>query len=239
VLALVSGLAFLTVSVAIRMQAFERFALLLAISGAMALPRVLLPQHHRLRSLSRWLSSGAAALVMFGCAGATGWPGLGLQWIDDPGQGLLLLAAAVALNLVVAEAAGSAWLATGHVVISLLPLSIAAPSTDASVWTGVIAALGLWGRAGRWGPSRCVVTIAVLILQLWIAQRSVSVAPAWVTFPLVGIVLARNRQGSWRPQQWCKSPGTPTPATPGWAAHLRRSALRLALQGVGRPVSLV
>jgi transposase-like protein len=28
----------------------------------------------------------------------------------------------------------------------------------------------------------------------------------------------------WRPQQWCKSSGTPTPATPGWAAHLRRLA---------------
>jgi hypothetical protein len=43
----------------------------------------------------------------------------------------------------------------------------------------------------------------------------------------------------WRPREWCKSPGTPTPATPGWAAHLRRSAPRLTLQGVGRPVSLV
>jgi type II restriction enzyme len=29
---------------------------------------------------------------------------------------------------------------------------------------------------------------------------------------------------SWRPQQWCNFPGTPTPATPGWAAHLRRLA---------------
>jgi hypothetical protein len=31
-------------------------------------------------------------------------------------------------------------------------------------------------------------------------------------------------QIGWRPQQWCNFPGTPTPATPGWAAHLRRLA---------------
>jgi hypothetical protein len=24
-----------------------------------------------------------------------------------------------------------------------------------------------------------------------------------------------------RPLKWCNSPGTPTPATPGWSAHLR------------------
>ena len=34
-------------------------------------------------------------------------------------------------------------------------------------------------------------------------------------------------------------PAPPTPARPGWAAHLRRLAERLALQGVGRPVTLV
>ncbi|MFN9659910.1 MAG: transposase [Cyanobacteriota bacterium] len=44
---------------------------------------------------------------------------------------------------------------------------------------------------------------------------------------------------SWRPGEWCKSPGTPTPASPGWAAHLSRLVPRLALQGVGRSVSLV
>lgn len=67
--------------------------------------------------------------------------------------------------------------------------------------------------------------------------------------PTIGMVLCKGknkvvaeyalRNISWRPQQWCNSPGTPTPATPGWAAHLRRLAQRLALQGVGRPVSLV
>ena len=43
----------------------------------------------------------------------------------------------------------------------------------------------------------------------------------------------------WRPLKRCKSPGTPTPATPVWGAHPKRSAQRLALQGVGRPVTLV
>ncbi len=194
VLALVSGLAFLTVSVAIRLEPFQRFSLLLVISGAMALPRLLLPPAHRLRPLSRWLSSGAAALVMFGCAGASALPGLGLQWISDPFRSLALLTAAVALNLAVAGSAASPWLAGGHVVISLLPLPLAAPSAEASVLAAVIAALGLGGRAGRSAPARFVVTVAFLLLQLWIAQRSGVAAPAWTTSAVVGFVLARGRR---------------------------------------------
>jgi len=42
-----------------------------------------------------------------------------------------------------------------------------------------------------------------------------------------------------RPRDWCNSFGTSTPATPGLSAQLRHTAQRSALEGVGRPVSLV
>jgi len=38
------------------------------------------------------------------------------------------------------------------------------------------------------------------------------------------LVYSKASGWRWRPQQWCNFPGTPTPATPGWAAHLRRLA---------------
>jgi hypothetical protein len=40
----------------------------------------------------------------------------------------------------------------------------------------------------------------------------------------VACCMTQLSQKRWRPQQWCNFPGTPTPATPGWAAHLRRLA---------------
>ncbi len=47
--------------------------------------------------------------------------------------------------------------------------------------------------------------------------------------------LSRNNRWSPGPRDWCKSLGTSTPATPGLSAQLRHPAL----QGVGRPVTLV
>ncbi len=49
------------------------------------------------------------------------------------------------------------------------------------------------------------------------------------------LVAAPARRGLSRgspPLHWCNSPGTPTSAYSGWAAHLKRSAPRLTLQGV-------
>ena len=46
---------------------------------------------------------------------------------------------------------------------------------------------------------------------------------------------------SWRPPEWCKSPGTPTTVPPGWAADPRRLApadvarCRQALPTLNRP----
>ncbi|MFL0790905.1 MAG: hypothetical protein AB8E87_11880, partial [Prochlorococcus sp.] len=196
VLAIVAGLSFVAISAALSMQAFQRFLLLVALCIVMAIPAALLPASHRLKRLADWLVSGSAALLLFAAAAASAWPALGLQWIHAPLPGLALVVLAVAINLRLAITSTTPWLAASHVVISMLPLPIAAPSMQASLLTGVIASIGLLSPAARMGASRLVISLCFLISQLWISQASGSVAPAAVTVVICAAVIA---QLQWRP----------------------------------------
>ena len=67
-----------------------------------------------------------------------------------------------------------------------------------------------------------------------------SISDAYLTNRILELELvyeyeeAKQKEKGRRPLQWCNSPGTPTPATPGWAAQLNGPAQWLALQGRAR-----
>ncbi|WP_172820828.1 hypothetical protein [Cyanobium sp. NIES-981] len=124
VVVVVAGVTFAAINVALQFNPWQRFLLVVAAATAMALPSLLLKPASPWLRLSRWLRSGGAALLLFACTAAGGLPQLGLQWLDDPGQSLALLGAAIAVNLVLAAVATNQTVAGLHVVVCLVPLTI-------------------------------------------------------------------------------------------------------------------
>ena len=96
VLVVVAGITFLAINLALRLEPFSRFLLLLGAAFAMALPSLLQRERQPWRELFRWMRSGGAALLLLACTGAGAMAGLGLQWIQDPLAALALLGLAMA-----------------------------------------------------------------------------------------------------------------------------------------------
>ena len=167
VAAIVAGVAFVAVSAISVMAPLLRFLVVEGICLAMVIPSLLVRSDSSFRSLTLWLRSGAGALHLFAAAAAITWPGLGLQWVDSAGLALTLLGSAIGINLLLAQIAPSAWLSATHVVISLVPITAAAPSTETQALVGLITLIGLISPAARQGPTRTLITTSFLVALLW------------------------------------------------------------------------
>ena len=168
VLAIVAGVSFVAISAVTVMQPFQRFLMLEAVCIALVLPSLLLGNESRFRQLSLWLRSGAGALHLFAAAAAITWPALGLEWVSSIWVAIALIGSAISLNLLLAAIAPSAWIAATHVLISLVPIAVAAPSTETSALIGIITIIGLLSPAGAQAPTRALITTSFLLSQLWI-----------------------------------------------------------------------
>ncbi|MCP4972398.1 MAG: hypothetical protein GY914_01790, partial [Prochlorococcus sp.] len=168
VIAIVAGVSFVAISAVTVMQPFQRFLMLEAVCIALVLPSLLVGKESRFRQLALWLRSGAGALQLFAVAAATTWPELGLQWVTSIWLAIALIGSAISLNLLLAAIAPSAWIAATHVLISLVPIAVAAPSTETSALIGIVTIIGLFSPAGTQAPTRALITTSFLLSQLWI-----------------------------------------------------------------------
>ena len=167
VAALVAGVAFVAISAISVMAPLQRFLAVEGICLAMLIPSLVVRSNSNFRSLTLWLRSGAGALHLFAAAAAITWPDLGLQWVNSAGLALTLLGSAIGINLLLAQIAPSAWLSATHVLISLVPMTAVAPSTESQGLVGLITLIGLISPAGRQGPTRTLITTSFLLTQLW------------------------------------------------------------------------
>ena len=161
VLVVVAGITFLAINLALRLEPFSRFLLLLGAAFAMALPSLLQRERQPWRELFRWMRSGGAALLLLACTGAGAMAGLGLQWIQDPLAALALLGLAMAVNLLLAARAPTQTVASLHTVVNLLPLLIV-PQSVASLLVGSLVAMAglLLPLRQGWGRHQLVVSLA-------------------------------------------------------------------------------
>lgn len=173
VVVVVAGVTFAAINVALQFNPWQRFLLLLAAAAAMALPSLLLKPASPWMRLSRWLRSGGAALLLFACTGAGGLPQLGLQWLSDPGQSLALLSAAMAVNLLLAAIASNQTVAGLHVVVCLVPLTIAPQGGMILAVASVVALVGVVLPMGRpWYGHRLLVGLSYGIFHASWALRA-------------------------------------------------------------------
>lgn len=174
VVVLIAGITFLVVNLALRLGPLPRFLLTLAIAAGLIAPSLLWRSPSRWRPLCLWLRSGGAALTLFTCLAGGGLPQVGLQWLEDPLQGLLLALAGMALNLLLAALTRHQSVASLHVLVNLVPLALV--GQDAStLWIASLA--GLCGQVlprGRpWDRHRVLVNAGYGLFQLaWLLRAS-------------------------------------------------------------------
>jgi len=208
VLVVVAGITFLAINLALRLQPFTRFLVLLAAAALLAAPALLARRRPQWNPLASWMGSGAAALVLFACAASGGLPALGLQWIDQPGPALALLCLAMGLNLALAAAAGTQTLAALHTAVNLLPLAIVPASSVSLVLASCVALVGqLLPRRRPWHGERLAVGLAYgLFLIRWCAilgggseapeARALAIGAAVVVFGAGALLPQRQRAGN-------------------------------------------
>ena len=166
VLVLVAGVTFLAVSLALRLGPLARFLLTLLVALALMLPSALWGRRQRWRRLSLWMRSGGAALILFACVAAGGLPELGLRWLDDPRQALVLLVVGMAINLSVTAVARQQTTASLHVVVNLLPLLLVPSNGVTLAIASLVSLLGqVLPRRRAWNRHRLTVVAAYALFH--------------------------------------------------------------------------
>ncbi|MBN2658896.1 MAG: hypothetical protein JXR86_17710 [Spirochaetales bacterium] len=123
---LVLGFGFLGTYVAFTLTEFGRFLLFIGAVALIAGGSWLLEKRFRLMNLALWLRSASGAILLFACIGSSGIPGF--KWIDNPIAGLILLILGVAANIAMGHLSGRQIIASVHVFLSLLAISMAPPA---------------------------------------------------------------------------------------------------------------
>lgn len=189
VLAVVSGVSFVAISSLLVMEPFQRFLLLEAICLGMIVPSFVIRGDHRLRPLFVWSRSGAGGLQLFAAAASSSWPGLGLAWNQSTAVGLILVASAVVLNLLLAKITPSPLFSASHVVIAMVPSLVAAPSNSTLLLLALISAFGMTTSAGRCGPTRLVISLSFIGMGCWLHLNPDVSLLGMVTFVMASIEL--------------------------------------------------
>ncbi len=156
---LVAGVAFVGISMALRLSPFVRTLLIIAGSAALVAVAYSLRKKPAWVPLSLWLRSSGAATFLFACFGASAIPGL--RWIEGmwPALGFLLLG--IAANLYLAFAGGVQSFASLHVVLSLVPLMIIPQATVPLLLATLVTLFGiLLSFRARWDAHLLITLLA-------------------------------------------------------------------------------
>jgi type IV secretory pathway VirB2 component (pilin) len=139
---MVMGVAFLGIYTALKVSPVYRFMMLVVFSALLLGLFFFLKSKPKWLRLALWLRSGAAAIFLFACLGASTIDGL--KWVEHPlkGTGLVLLLMGIVLNLYLSFIGGKQVFASLHVLLSLVALSIAPPTTITLIAAAIVTLFG-------------------------------------------------------------------------------------------------
>lgn len=139
---MVMGVAFLGIYTALKLSPVYRFVMLVVFSVLVLGLFFFLKSKPKWVRLALWLRSGAGAIFLFACLGASTIDGL--KWVDHPlkGTGLVLLLMGIVLNLYLSFIGGNQVFASLHVLLSLVALSIAPPTTITFIAAAIVTLFG-------------------------------------------------------------------------------------------------
>lgn len=138
---LVVGMGFMGVYTALKVVPVYRFIMLLSVSALLMGIFTFLKGKAKWLKLALWLRSSAGAIFLFACLGAGGLKGL--QWIENPLYGLMVLCAGVAVNLYLGWIGGKEVFGSLHVLLSLAALAVAPANTLILIVAAVVTLFGI------------------------------------------------------------------------------------------------
>ncbi len=167
---LVAGVAFIGISVALRMGPFLRTALIAAGAAALIAFAQVLKRRPAWLMLSAWLRSSGAAIFLFACFGASAVPAL--RFIESLWIALAVLVIGIAANLYIAWAGSSQAFASLHVVLSLIPLAIIPPTRIPLFLATLVTLAGIaLALRGRWDRHLLTTLLGFAIFHSYWASR--------------------------------------------------------------------
>lgn len=172
---LVAGVAFIGISVALRMGPFLRTALIAAGAAVLIALSQVLKRRPAWVLLSAWLRSSGAAIFLLACFGASAVPAL--RWIESLWIALAVLVLGIAANLYVAWAGSSQAFASLHVVLSLIPLAIIPPTRIPLFLATIVTLAGIaLALRGRWDRHLLTTLLGFAIFHSYWASRFLDLA---------------------------------------------------------------
>ncbi len=142
VLILVMGMAFLGIYSALTMTAFPRFLLFILFTVILFGGSYFIEKKMKWIRLSLWLRSASGAIFLFSCVGSAGIEGL--QWVDNPISGLMLVLAGILLNVLLGQLSKKEVISSVHLLLSLVALSIAPATLSTLVVAAIVTFYGIF-----------------------------------------------------------------------------------------------
>ena len=141
VLILVAGISFLGVWASTRISPESRFALIVLAAVFLGGLSWFAGKYKSFQALSVWLRSSAAAVFLFATLGAGGIPGI--QWIESPVMGLIMLSTGILVNIILAFSGKKQMFSSLHIVLGIVSLSIAPQSVITLLVATIITFAGI------------------------------------------------------------------------------------------------
>lgn len=181
---LVAGITFIGGYAGLRLAPIYRSLMIAGAAGILAGGSWTLRRRAQWTLLADWLRSSGAAVFLLACFGSSAIPAL--RWITSLPTALGLLVLGLAVNLAVAFVATRPSIASLHVVLSVIPLSLVPQSiTTLVLGTAVGAAGTVVGYRARW-PLTTLVTLGAFSVfhVVWLSSDFAS--PLGTTLRLAG-----------------------------------------------------
>jgi hypothetical protein len=141
VIILVTGISFFGIWASTRISPILRFWMIVGASIVLGGLSFFAGKYERFQPLGVWIRSAGAAVYLFAALGAGGIPGI--QWIESPLMGLIMLVSGIAVNIILAFIGKKQIFSSLHIILSIVAISIAPQSVVTLIVATVITFSGI------------------------------------------------------------------------------------------------
>ncbi|MCK5197146.1 MAG: hypothetical protein KAR21_02280, partial [Spirochaetales bacterium] len=141
VVILVAGISFFGIWASTRILPIFRFWIIVSSAILLGGLSVFAGRYKKFHALAVWLRSAGAAVYLFAALGAGGIPGI--QWIDSPLIGLLMLITGILVNVILAFIGKKQIFSSLHIILGIVAVSIAPQSVVTLIVAAIVTFSGI------------------------------------------------------------------------------------------------
>ena len=141
VVILVAGISFFGIWASTRILPIFRFWIIVSSAILLGGLSVFAGRYKKFHALAVWLRSAGAAVYLFAALGAGGIPGI--QWIESPLMGLLMLISGILVNVILAFIGKKQGFSSLHIILGIVAVSIAPQSVVTLIVAAIVTFSGI------------------------------------------------------------------------------------------------